>query len=183
MKGIYVFTNDINGMQYVGKSKRLGTRILTHIKENAEGLLAESIKLHGLSNFSITLYPYPEVSDKELTSIERAKILELNTLVPNGYNKQLPQPEKENFFHDSGIHAGKWDSETRCQFCKKRLKNGEEGLCSKCEPEYWKSYVTCDICGNNEVHINNVVKDTFHTSANFCSEECLSEFGSRNSID
>lgn len=176
MQGIYVYTNENNGMQYVGRSTNLERRILHHIGKNAKGLLAEAIKSCGLSNFTLRLYPYPDVSGKELASIEKAEILRLDTLMPNGYNQQLPEPEKEDRIITKGKNAGKYVSETICQCCKKRLKTGEEGICWKCDAKIWESYVTCDMCSCPDVHVNDVVKGSIDQYGNFCSEECMLEF-------
>lgn len=176
MKGIYVYTNENNGMQYVGKSTNLERRVLQHIEKNAQGLLAEAIKSCGLSNFTIRLYPYPDVSGKELASIEKAEILRLDTLVPNGYNQQLPEPEKEDRIITRGKNAGKYVSETLCQSCKKRLKTGEEGMCWECDAKLWEHSVKCDMCDDYEVHVNDIIKGSIDPSGNFCSEECMWEF-------
>ena len=90
-KGLYVYTNDTNGMQYVGKAGMLSNRVLTHIKKKGSKELAKAIEDVGVENFSIKLIPYPDVSDTKLSQLEREKILELGSLYPDGYNKHLPQ--------------------------------------------------------------------------------------------
>ena len=59
MKGIYKFTNKINGKSYIGQSQDLETRYKTHLrnfnKESASmynGLFYRAIRKYGIENFN-----------------------------------------------------------------------------------------------------------------------------------
>ena len=92
MKGIYVWTNNKNGKQYVGRSAFIEGRAMEHTHKNAKGLLAKAIREYGLDCFSLELHSYPGLHPGELHLKEREWILKLNTLKPNGYNSCLPHP-------------------------------------------------------------------------------------------
>lgn len=96
MKSIYIWTNEVSGKRYVGRTNNIrGSRVFSHTREGAKGLLAKDIKRIGLSVFSIRVFPYPNFTKKELAEKERDWILALGTLEPNGYNKILPNPKRK----------------------------------------------------------------------------------------
>ena len=120
-RGIYVWTNQANceeyGWQYAGQSKnRLRSRCFYHTKERSIGLLADAIRKFGIENFSLQLIPCENVSDKELTRIERDKILELGSLKPHGYNDRLPDPESKDI-QVSPTYFRKSRNIVTCDYC------------------------------------------------------------------
>ena len=183
-KGLYVWTNNKNGMPYVGKANVLSRRALQHPKGKGSKELAKAIKEFGLENFTLQLIPYPDVTESELRKLEREKILELGSLSPNGYNKQLPDYKSPdvptNFLHTKGIYTGLWDSETRCAVCNKRLRGtGEkdEGLCSsdECYKKWWEMFAMCSMCGTHFLK-DKAIKHKSDPTKIFCDEDCLNQW-------
>lgn len=99
MKGyIYVITNNINGMQYIGQTiqllnKRWNNHIFSskHIVDNDNSYLHRSMRKYKVENFSIKeiqevhAKTKQELNDK-LNELEIHYIEKYNTLKPNGYN-------------------------------------------------------------------------------------------------
>lgn len=85
--GIYKITNLINGMCYIGQSKRIETRFKEHKsgeRQQHNYYLHNAIDKYGIENFSFeTLI---ECSIDQLDNFERDYILNFNSLKPNGYN-------------------------------------------------------------------------------------------------
>ena len=117
-KGLFVITNEINGKQYVGKSNYLGSVTLFH----PSNLLLKDIQTLGKANFTLILmrppdlipnwirYPELELEDLGLSALKKAKILELGSMKPNGYNQQLPQiPDDTDVLELFGSRV--------CKFC------------------------------------------------------------------
>ena len=87
MKGIYIFTHIVSGMQYIGQSRQVFARIRQQISGfNASGLLYAMIVKDGISAFRIEIEPYPDVTQDELDILERQRIKECKSLSPNGFN-------------------------------------------------------------------------------------------------
>ena len=90
---VYVVTNKINGMQYVGVTRRKDEvrRMEEHIKasrgKTSPNSLQEAIAKHGEKNFTIHVAERC-ASLKELSEAEKIWISQLNTQTPDGYNIQ-----------------------------------------------------------------------------------------------
>ena len=89
---VYVATNAVNEMQYVGiTSRKLSDRKYGHLKSASEGKggpasIWEAIRQHGNDNFSFKVID--ETSDIEsLREREIYWIKRLNTITPHGYNQ------------------------------------------------------------------------------------------------
>lgn len=88
--GIYIITNLINGMQYVGKTIDLSRRIKNHLSgwsKSTKGIHSAIIK-YGAENFDVQVIPYPNISHQMLCIFERSHVAELDTY-HNGYNQTL----------------------------------------------------------------------------------------------
>ena len=87
--GIYILTNKINGMQYVGKDSRLPSRANQHLRGQEPSCpdIHGAIKEFGRDAFSVEIIPYPNISQEALNAVECWKITQLHTLSPHGYNR------------------------------------------------------------------------------------------------
>ena len=85
--GIYILTNRTNNKKYVGMDSNLPSRISKHFRgHSACPAIHNAIKKYGKDSFSIEIIPYPGISNKALSTIEKWKITNLHTKYPNGYN-------------------------------------------------------------------------------------------------
>jgi group I intron endonuclease len=90
---IYKITNKINGKLYIGETaeKNPQTRWAGHLYTIRKGkgcpLLGAAFKKYGEENFIFEVIH--ECAKEERFNIEKQKIIEYNTLVPNGYNATL----------------------------------------------------------------------------------------------
>lgn len=85
---IYLRTNKINGMQYVGQTKNFRTRenCWNSYKElYANKKLTEDRNKYGLDSFETTVLAETE-NKNEAWELEKQYIEQLNTKFPNGYN-------------------------------------------------------------------------------------------------
>jgi group I intron endonuclease len=85
MYAIYIITNSLNGMQYVGITNDIDRRWRRHRKANDGQFLHRAIKKHGLDAFVFTHYA-DAFTVESAKAIERMLIQEHNTRAPNGYN-------------------------------------------------------------------------------------------------
>ena len=84
---IYLRTNLVNGMQYVGQTVDLAKREKAWkcLKwAYANKLLTEERNKYGLENFKVEILE--ECDDSRLDELERIYIEKYNTIYPNGYN-------------------------------------------------------------------------------------------------
>lgn len=84
---IYLRTNTINGMQYVGQTKNIirRNRNWNNTKFSySNKLLTEDRNKYGVNNWDLTILK--ECDDSELDKWEKYYIKEFNTIYPNGYN-------------------------------------------------------------------------------------------------
>lgn len=88
MQGLYILTNTVNGKQYVGKDVQLPSRPKIHLSGKAPNCRAihNAIKKHGADAFDVEIIPLPDLTAQDLYDAEQAKIVELDTKAPNGYN-------------------------------------------------------------------------------------------------
>lgn len=84
--GIYLITNNLNGMSYVGQSVNCYHRWSLH-KVPSRNIcpIDRIIKEYGKENFTFKIEI--ECSPEELDYYERETIKKYNTMYPNGYNK------------------------------------------------------------------------------------------------
>lgn len=83
MTAIYIFTNKINGKQYVGQTTHFNRRMRQHQLCNASSVFHNAIKKYGWQNF---YKEYLEVTKEKRNVFEKDLIKRLNTKAPNGYN-------------------------------------------------------------------------------------------------
>ncbi|GEM_PF-1624995 len=88
---LYVFTNKVKGMQYVGQSltdPRLdGGRIQSHFSGRGNHSLGKDIIGYGKNAFSVQVYHFPNwTTQAELDAGEKAFIAARDCIEPNGYN-------------------------------------------------------------------------------------------------
>lgn len=88
---LYVFTNEVNGMEYVGQSltdPRLnGGRIQSHLSGSGNPILGKDIVEYGKDAFSLQVYHFPDwTTQAELDAGEKAFIAARDCIEPNGYN-------------------------------------------------------------------------------------------------
>lgn len=85
---LYIVTNVVNGMQYVGLSKSLKQRMAGHKCAASKSALHVAIKEHGFDKFV-----FSHIADAfDLSAacrMERMLIEQHNTLTPNGYNQTV----------------------------------------------------------------------------------------------
>ena len=84
---IYLRTNTVNGMQYVGQTKDFNKRERawnTVSYRYANQLLTSDRKTYGLDSFEVVILK--ECDNSELDKWEKHYIKEYNTIFPNGYN-------------------------------------------------------------------------------------------------
>lgn len=91
MIGIYIFTNKINGKQYIGQSINIEDRKKQHFyryKNNKDSgynsAIHSAFRKYGWENFSFEILE--QCSLEDLDEKEKYWISKKNTLVPNGYN-------------------------------------------------------------------------------------------------
>lgn len=83
--GVYLITNNLNGMSYVGQSKNCRYRWSSHKSPSANRPIDKAIKEFGPENFTIKIEK--ECLPEELDFYERETIKKYNTMWPNGYNR------------------------------------------------------------------------------------------------
>ena len=88
---LYVFTNKINGMEYVGQSLTdpglNGGRIQSHFSGSGNHILGKDIVSYGKDAFSVQVYHFPNwTTQAELDAGEKAFIAARDCIEPNGYN-------------------------------------------------------------------------------------------------
>ncbi|MBQ6296207.1 MAG: GIY-YIG nuclease family protein [Selenomonadaceae bacterium] len=81
---IYLITNLLNGMKYVGQTtQKLTVRLKAH--RNADSYIGRAIRRYGRENFKIEVLEECETAE-QLNEREIFWIAELNCMSPNGYN-------------------------------------------------------------------------------------------------
>jgi group I intron endonuclease len=82
---IYIITNILNGMQYIGITNDLSRRWARHRGANEDQFIHRAIKKHGVNNFVFTHFA-DAFTVESAKILERMLIAEHNTLAPCGYN-------------------------------------------------------------------------------------------------
>jgi hypothetical protein len=108
---VYLATNTVNGMQYVGATIDFEKRVRAHVRagqrgKGRKGSLAKAIKKFGDSAFCFEKIDKAK-SLSDLSHKEAGWISELNTLSPNGYNLlpsgYSPAPKKVQNIKVGGV--------------------------------------------------------------------------------
>lgn len=96
-KDIYVIKSDIDGRVYVGQSKDVDKRFVSHCKNYNRSLISDAIRTYGKNHFWYEVLEH-NVSDSD----EREKywISEFDSVWPNGYNIQDGGSEPPHFYGD-----------------------------------------------------------------------------------
>jgi group I intron endonuclease len=85
---LYIATNVVNGMQYVGLAKTLRKRWASHKHAGTNSAFHKAIKHYGHENFV-----FSHIADafdlESARMLERALIAQHNTYTPNGYNSTI----------------------------------------------------------------------------------------------
>ena len=84
MGTIYIITNKINEMKYIGQTIEFKKRFRKHCQSHS--YVGKALRKYGVANFNILLLN--DVPEEELNYWEKYYIKECNSLVPNGYNLQ-----------------------------------------------------------------------------------------------
>lgn len=86
MIGIYMFTNNKNGMSYIGQSTNIDRRYQEHKtrKKEEQTFFHDAIQKFGFDNFSFQILEECSVAD--LNEREKYYIKKYQTRYPNGYN-------------------------------------------------------------------------------------------------
>ena len=154
MSYIYCFTNLINNKKYIGSTiQPYSIRYKQHLynakSENSDKYMYPlycAIRKYGIENFSFEILEEYNGSYQELLEIESNYIINLNTLVPNGYNQTA---DTQHPSVDSNIC--KKVSETKREQAKRVMmmdRNGENIL------GIYRSIVDCaEATGLNEKKI------------------------------
>jgi len=88
--GIYKITNTINGMVYIGQSRRINLRFKEHKsgeRKQHNYFIHNAIDKYGVENFSFEIIEVCQID--QLNMLEIKYIAEYNSLKPNGYNLEL----------------------------------------------------------------------------------------------
>ena len=132
--GVYLITNNLNGMMYSGQSVNCIQRWRKHIcNSEKKSFIDKVIKEFGKENFTFKIEK--ECLPEELDFYERETIEKYNTLYPNGYN--LYTGGKKNFITSEeskeknriahiGITAWNKDLKMSPEFCEK-LRISQKG--------------------------------------------------------
>lgn len=109
---VYVYTNKINGKQYVGQTWKPKERKAQHTLAAKKGTepspFHNALNKYGVEGFSYMVVKEGITSQAEMDKIEEEAICEFNTLRPNGYNIM------------TGGASGRPDDEMRRQMGKRK---------------------------------------------------------------
>lgn len=95
---IYIFTNLINGKQYVGQTtKTFKERYRRHVIKNPKQYIDRAIKKYGIENFKIIKF---QCNREDLNFCEALLCEKLNCQVFNGYNVDKPGSQHK-YLHES----------------------------------------------------------------------------------
>jgi hypothetical protein len=129
---VYMITNNILGLQYIGSRICYKEDIDKDGYYGSSKYLNDDIIKYGKENFTKKiLQVYLNISSSELLDEETKYILEYNTLLPNGYNRFIPNKAK-GFY---GGMTGKHHSERSREIMRKPHTFSEESKKSLKEPK------------------------------------------------
>lgn len=96
---VYVITNTINGMMYVGASRNWRSRCQDHLAGHSLiPLLVAAVRQFGRDNFRAEPFACALTED-DLYTLEQIVIAQLGTRQPHGYNKTLGGPGLSGLQH------------------------------------------------------------------------------------
>lgn len=84
---IYIYTNKINGMKYIGQTVNFYRRQKSHLNKKDNNHFNNSLQKNGLKNFEVWQSNLMSLKDMNFWEVELIKLY--NTLEPNGYNIDL----------------------------------------------------------------------------------------------
>lgn len=87
--GIYLITNKINNMQYIGQSIDIEERFYRHSLAHDNCYFHNAVKKYGWNNFKTEILEKCLPDKKILNELEKKYIKQYNTLMPNGYNMTI----------------------------------------------------------------------------------------------
>ncbi len=136
LPGIYIITNLINGKQYIGETVNVKQRMKDHRSKKDGQVISCAIKKYGLENFEVEIRYWPNLEKESLLDLEEQLIIELDCLVPNGYNvckrgrsvKGKPCSEetkkKLSLAHKGKVHSA--ETRQKISMARKGVKASEE---------------------------------------------------------
>jgi len=86
LPGIYIFTNKINGKQYVGESMNIYKRMEDYKNTIRPRPIIHALRKYSFDNFHIHIEYLPDYNKKILLDIEECLIKKFDCIAPNGYN-------------------------------------------------------------------------------------------------
>lgn len=90
MNNIYIISNKMNDLKYIGKTSRdIDLRLKEHYWNNVNTYMHKAMKSFGLDCFKVELLDV--VNDEEALDKERYYIQKYNTIWPDGYNEMIGQ--------------------------------------------------------------------------------------------
>ncbi len=100
---IYIITNKITSQEYVGSRmgyKKSPEEDISYM--GSSSYLSEDCKIYGSENFAKDILIENTGDTRNMLDEESKYILERNTLIPNGYNRMIPNQYPK--FHVAGYH-------------------------------------------------------------------------------
>jgi excinuclease UvrABC nuclease subunit len=87
-RGVYIITNLVNGMVYVGETINIKDRFKKYkYSKHGTTLIYKDITELGIDKFRFEVEYFPNFTDEDLLDLEEALIKRFDCLYPNGYNK------------------------------------------------------------------------------------------------
>lgn len=136
---IYLRTNTVNGMKYVGQTKNIKQRNNEWVclkKTYANKYLDSDRNEYGLEAFKTTILDVAETRE-DAWELEKKYIKELNTLYPNGYNLVKGGAGTTGMKHtdetkekDRLAHLGKecfWKGKKRSEEARRKMSESKKG--------------------------------------------------------
>ena len=80
---VYCLTNTVNGKRYIGITNNFRRRWLDH--QRHDYVIGRALRKHGKESFRISVL-YSRLSFEMAAELEKRLILEMDTIMPNGYN-------------------------------------------------------------------------------------------------
>lgn len=159
---IYLRTNKVNGMRYVGQTKDFRRREWdwSCLKTRyANCYIDEDREKYGLDNFNVVIIDHCETQE-EAWELEQKYIKELGTKYPDGYNMSEGGETNKGMKHSEeskikmseakkGIYTGEksyWYGKHRSEESKKKMSERAKG---RKHSEEWKKYMSKKMGGAN----------------------------------
>jgi len=166
---VYLVTNILNGMKYVGKTKNcLADRKKQHHSDLHDSYFHRAIKKYGKSNFK-----WEEVffhsDEEELYRKENEFIERLNTRIPNGYNMTLG---------GDGLRGVIFSDEWRVKNRQRADILSKAVYCLETDKIYKSRAEAAKKCGIGAERVSACIsgKVKHHKRFHFCNAEEMNEF-------